>query len=518
VSGKLSRTIALTLASEAAAVAATTWVTRRFAGLYAERDVDAYFVLRQVLGWVLSVGLFGLNVSLPRALARDPSSSARRRQVAAALALAAPVLAAIALVALVAPRAAARVLLYDAGAASLVVAAGLLFASNALFGIAAASLQGLDRFGLLAAFRVVAWAAAPVVVTACAGGRASLPALLAWWGAAIFVVDGALFAIVARDLAGRAVRSSSSSSPSIATTARALFRFGGVRMVGAIAQLSTVALAPTLVLWCGGDTRAAAAFSVAAMFTMLLAPVRLALQPVALTQLAALGDGAPARALAVDYTALAACAAAAATAALAMSADRLVALWLGPRYAAQAAALRLSLVVIGVNFFCYTLEGAIDPADERDARPRAQLAAAAAFAVGVAAAARAHAGWPGVLVAQLAAVLAQAALYLAILARRYGLPAPRELVHGAVTVGAGCALVGVVARRGGAGARATVVLALAEAATALALVALARAAGARWPALVLGGFSRSQRRSSCAASAAPSPSTAAPSRPGSSSG
>ncbi len=514
MSAALSRTIALTLLSEAAAVAATTWVTRRFAGMYAERDVDAYFVLRQLLGWLLSVGLFGLNVSLPRALARDRAASARRRQVWAALALAAPALAVIALVAVVAPRTAARVFLYDAGASSLVMAASLLFAANALFGIAAASLQGLDRFGLLAGFRVVAWAVAPVAVTVYAGGRASLASLLAWWGVVIFALDAALFAIVARDVAGGVP----APSPSVATTARALFRFGGVRMVGAIAQLSSVALAPTLVLWCGGDARAAAAFSVAAMFTMLLAPVRLALQPVALTQLAALRDDARARALAADYTALALCATAAATAALGMSADRLVGLWLGPRYAAEAAALRLSLVVIGVHFFCYTLEGAIDPADERDARPRVQLAAAALFALGVGVAVRAHAGWPGVFAAQLVAVVAQAALYLVILARRYGLPAARELVHGAVTVGAGCALVGVIARRAGAGPRATVVLALAEAATALALVALARAAGARWPALVLGSFVRSQRRPACAASAVPSRSTAAPSRPGSSSG
>ena len=202
MSKALSRTIALTLLSEAAAVAATTWVTRRFAGLYVEREVDAYFVLRQALGWVLSVGLFGLNVSLPRALARDRSAAARGQHVVAALALAAPVLAAIALVALVAPRAAARLLLYDAGAGGLVVAASLLFAANALFGIAAASLQGLDRFGLLAGFRVAAWAVAPVAVTAFAGGRASLAGLLILWGGAIFVLDAALFIVVARDVTG----------------------------------------------------------------------------------------------------------------------------------------------------------------------------------------------------------------------------------------------------------------------------------------------------------------------------
>ncbi|HXU68706.1 MAG TPA: hypothetical protein VN947_05230 [Polyangia bacterium] len=514
MSATLSRTIALTLASEAAAVAATTWVTRRFAGLYVEHEVDAYFVLRQVLGWVLSVGLFGLNVSLPRALARQREPYARGRQVLAALMLAAPVLAAIALVALVAPRAAARLLLYDAGAAALVIAASLLFAANALFGIAAASLQGLDRFGLLAAFRVVAWAIAPVAVTAFAGGRASLPALLAWWSGAIFVLDAALFLVVARDVRGPPT----TSAPPVSATARALFRFGGVRMVGALAQLSSVALAPTLVLWCGGDARAAAAFSVAAMFTMLLAPVRLALQPVALTQLAALDDDDPrARRLAIDYTAVALCAAAGATAALAMSADRLVGLWLGGRYAAEAAALRLSILVIGLHFLCYTLEGALDPKDERDARPQAQLAAAAVFVVGVMVAAKARAGWPGVLAAQLVAAAVQTALYLVVLARRYGLPAARELVHGAVTVGIACGLVGLVARRSGSGARGTLVLVGAEAATAIVFVALARAAGARWPGLVLGNF-RSERRPPCAASAAPSASTAAPSRPGSSSG
>lgn len=514
MSAGLSRTIALTLLSEAAAVAATTWVTRRFAGLYVEHEVDAYFVLRQVLGWVLSVGLFGLNVSLPRALARETAPSARGRHVLAALMLAAPVLAAIAFVALVAPHAAARLLLYDAGAAALVIAASLLFAANALFGIAAASLQGLDRFGLLAAFRVVAWAIAPVTVTALAGGRASLPALLAWWSGAIFVLDAALFLVVARDVRGRPT----AAAPPVTATARALFRFGGVRMVGALAQLSSVALAPTLVLWCGGDARAAAAFSVAAMFTMLLAPVRLALQPVALTQLAALADDDPrARRLAIDYTAVALCAAAGATAALAMSADRLVGLWLGGRYAAEAAALRLSILVIGLHFLCYTLEGALDPKDERDARPQAQLAAAAVFVVGVMVAAKARAGWPGVLAAQLVAASVQTALYFVVLARRYGLPAARELVHGAVTVGLGCAIVGVIARSRGGGVRDTIVLVVAEAATAIFFVALARAAGARWPALVLGNF-RSERSSPCVASAAPSASTAAPSPPGSSSG
>ena len=514
MSERLSRTIALTLVSEAAAVAATTWVTRRFAGLYSERDVDAYFVLRQVLGWVLSVGLFGLNVSLPRALARNVATNGRRRQVLAALLLAAPVLVAIAAVAALAPRTTARVLLYDAGAGALVVAASLLFAANALFGIAAASLQGLDRFGLLAAFRVVAWALAPVVVTAYAGGRAPLPSLLAWWSVAIFAIDLLLFAIVARGVSGGA----SVPRVSVPATARKLFRFGGIRMVGAIAQLSCVALAPTAVLWCGGDARAAAALSVAAMFTMLVAPVRLALQPVALTQLAALGNDPRARRLAIDYTALALAVTAAVTAGLAMSADRLVGVWLGARYASEAAALRLSLLVIGAHFLSYTLEGAIDPADERDDRPRAQLAAAALFVALVAVAAHAHAGWPGVFVAQLVAALVQVALYLGILARRYGLPAGREVFHGAVTVGAGCALAGVIARRAGAGPRATVVLALAEAVTALALVALARAAGARWPALILGLAERSERRPACAASAAPSRSTAAPSRPGSSSG
>lgn len=518
MSAALSRTIALTLASEAAAVAATTWVTRRFAGIYAEHEVDAYFVLRQVLGWVLSVGLFGLNVSLPRALARDRAAPARRRQVMAALMLAAPVLAAIALVALVAPHAAARLLLRDAGAASLVVAASLLFAANALFGIAAASLQGLDRFGLLAGFRVVAWAIAPVAVTALAGGRASLPSLLVWWSGTIFVLDLGLFAVVARDVRGVATGPSPpADAPPVSHTARALFRFGGIRMIGALAQLSSVALAPTLVLWCGGEPRAAAAFGVAAMFTMLLAPVRLALQPVALTQLAALADDDPrARRLAIDYTAVALCAAAAATAALGMSADRLVALWLGGRYATEAAALRLSILVIGLHFLCYTLEGALDPKDDRDARPQAQLAAVAVFVVGVMIAARARAGWPGVLAAQLVAAVVQVALYFVVLARRYGLPRGREVVHGAVTVGLGCALVGIIARDAEPGARTTVVLVAAEAVAAMAFVALARAAGARWPALILGNF-RSERREPCVASAAPSASTAAPSRPGSSS-
>ena len=200
-----------------------------------------------------------------------------------------------------------------------------------------------------------------------------------------------------------------------------------------------------------------------------------------------------------------------------MSADRLVALWLGARYATEAAALRLSIAVIGLHFLCYTLEGALDPADDRDRRPQAQLASVAVFLMGVAVAARLHAGWRGILAAQLVAVTLQSALYLAILGRRYGLPAARELVHGAVTVGAGTLVVGVLARRAGADGGATVVLVVAEAAAAVVLVALARAAGARWPALILGTVTQ-QRSPTCVASPVPSPSTAAPSRPRSSSG
>src|SRR5262249_43073717 len=92
VNSRISRTIAWTLASEVASVVATAWITRRFAQIYIEREVNAYFVVRQVLGWVLNVGFFGLNVSLPRALARaaEGSPAGQRRQVAGALLLSAP--------------------------------------------------------------------------------------------------------------------------------------------------------------------------------------------------------------------------------------------------------------------------------------------------------------------------------------------------------------------------------------------------------------------------------------------
>ena len=66
MSRALGRPIALTFAAEAAATVATVWVTRRVAADYAAGEVAGYLVLRQVLNWVLGVGMLGLNVSLPR--------------------------------------------------------------------------------------------------------------------------------------------------------------------------------------------------------------------------------------------------------------------------------------------------------------------------------------------------------------------------------------------------------------------------------------------------------------------
>lgn len=501
--------------SEAASVAATTWVTRSFARLYAEPQVDAYFVIRQALGWVLSVGLFGLNVSLPRALARDSSAAARRQFVIGALALSAPVLALIGLIAFVAPGTAARVLLYDTSATNLVAAASLLFCANALFAVAAASLQGLDRFGLLAGFRVIAWGVAPTMVVAFGGGRVSLPAILVIWALVIFVVDLVLFAAIHGAIG--ADGAAAELSESLGAVCRRLFKFGGVRMVGAIAQLSAIAMAPTVVLWSGGDAPTAATFSVAAMFTMLLAPVRLALQPVALTQLAATGRTEAGRHLAIDYFAATVFVAAAATAALGMTADHLVHLWLGERYAAQALVLRLSVVIIGLHFFCYTLEGSLDAEDDRDRRPYAQLIGAALFAVGAAISWRLHAGWHAVAIAQLVAIIVQATLYVIILALRYGLPPWRELIHAGL-VAAACIGVGIAARLRHAGTTSTLILVAAEAATVVAVLALASVGGVRWPVLLLGSLVRRKRRESCAASPASSSSTAASSNPTSSNG
>jgi O-antigen/teichoic acid export membrane protein len=512
---RLSRTIALTLVSEAASVAATTWVTRSFAHIYAEPQVDAYFVIRQALGWVLSVGLFGLNVSLPRALARDSSVAERRQHVLGALVLSAPVLALIALIAFVAPSTAARVLLYDTSATNLVAAASLLFCANALFAVAAASLQGLDRFGVLAFFRVVAWGVAPTLVVAIGSGRASMPTILVVWALAIFAVDLVLFAAIY----GAIGRDAIVTQPPDAFTAvcRRLFKFGGVRMIGAIAQLSAVAMAPTVVLWSGGAAPTAASFSVAAMFTMLLAPVRLALQPVALTQLAATGRTEAGRRLAIDYFAATVFVAAAATAALGMTADHVVQLWLGERYAAQALVLRLSIAIIGLHFFCYTLEGSLDAEDDRDRRPHAQLVGAASFAIGATIAWRLHAGWHAVLIAQAVAIVVQALLYVVILALRYGLPPRREMIHSAL-VAVSCVAVGIAGRFAHHGTRSTIVLVVAEAATVIGVLALAQASSVRWPALLLGGLARNKRRESCAASPASSSSTAVPSTPTSSNG
>src|SRR5206468_332834 len=137
------------------------------------------------------------------------------------------------------------------------------------------------------------------------------------------------------------------------------------------------------------------------------------------------------------------------------------------------------------HFFCYALEGVLDADDPGHRRPRAQLAACGLFAVGALAAVEARAGAGGILVAQLGAALLQTALYLRLVARRYGLPATRELLHGALTVGAGAALIGILGRLAATGAAATVATCAAQALAAFALLALARASGASWPSLLL---------------------------------
>ncbi len=480
-----ARPIALTFAGEAAATLATVWVTRRVAVAYVAVEVAGYLVLRQVLNWVLGVGLLGLNVSLPRALAADARPSARRRRLIAAASLAAPVLLVMALVAAFAPRAAAVALLHDGSEGALLAAATFLIATNGVFAIAAAALQGLDRFGALALARIAAFAIGPSVVVGMLAGHRSLPSVLWAWGGATAVIDVVLVLVIQRALRHRADADANASASGFGGEWRSLLGYGGPRMIGAIAQLSTVALAPTLALWCGGTAAEAAALSIAAMFGVLLGPVRLALQPVALTRLAARPPRDTAQPLAQQFVAASACAAAAFGGALATVGDRLVALWLGERFDAPQAVVRIGVAAVVLHFFCYALEGVLDADDPEHRRPRAQLAACGLFAVGVLASVEAHAGVGGILVAQLAAALLQTALYLRLVARRYGLPATRELLHGALTVGAAAALIGMVGRFAAAGALATVATCAAQVVAALALFAAARSSGASWPTLLM---------------------------------
>jgi hypothetical protein len=305
------------------------------------------------------------------------------------------------------------------------------------------------------------------------------------WAGVTAAIDVALGVVVWRHI-GYGYQYDHGIGIGIGRIGRELALYGGPRMIGAVAQLSTVALAPTIALWSGAAAGEAAALSVAAMFGVLLGPVRLALQPVALTRLAE-ERGAPsreARELAQKFVAAAACATGAFGGALVTSGDRLAALWLGERFAAPALVLA-SVAAVALQFFCYALEGVLDADDGGHRRPRAQLAAAALFAVGALAAVEARAGAAGVVVAQLAASLAQTALYLALVARRYGLPTVRELLNGAVTVGGAAVLVGAAARWTGEGALATALAVAAQGVVALATALAARASGARWPELLL---------------------------------
>jgi hypothetical protein len=173
--------------------------------------------------------------------------------------------------------------------------------------------------------------------------------------------------------------------------------------------------------------------------------------------------------------------------ALVVSGDRLVALWLGESYAAARLVVRLAVAAVALQFLCYTLEGILDADDPRHLRPRAQLLCAAVFVAALGTGALLGASALGVAAAQLAASLAQTALYVRLVARRYGLPRPRELAHGALTVGAAAALAGLLPRALlPPGAAQTVAAVALSGAAALALAAVARAAGVSWPSLLLG--------------------------------
>src|SRR5262249_37282799 len=126
MSARVSRSIRLTFISETTAVLAAVWVTRRVAIAY-PTGVTAYLVLRQILNWFMGVGFWGLNISLPRAIAADHRVDARRRLVFAAALLTLPMLLVLILVALFAPRLASLLLLHDPGTEPIFVAASFLF-------------------------------------------------------------------------------------------------------------------------------------------------------------------------------------------------------------------------------------------------------------------------------------------------------------------------------------------------------------------------------------------------------
>src|SRR5215472_3040425 len=483
VSNRTSRAIRFTFLGELTSVIAAVWVTRRIATDY-PLQVAGYLVLRQILNWFLNIGLWGLNVSLPRALAAEPRPGAWHILVKAALLLTAPGLLIIALVAVFAPRPVALLLLHNADAERLLVAAVFLFATNGGFALGAKVLQGIDRFGLLALGRFLAFALGPVAVVASLSSRVSLPTVLGAWGAATLAIDVLLAGPIW--LALRPAAHPPTTTDSVLVASRRLLGYGGLRMMGGIAYLAVFATAPSLALWAGASADAAAALSTAALFGALFSPVYVALYQVALTRLSQPMPPAEARRLAEDFYAGAACVAAAFIGLLAASGDRLVALWLGDQFRAYGALVRVAVIAVGLQCLCGTLEGVIDAADPAHQRPRAQFMAVLLFFIGAGLSVAFAAGWPGIVMAQLVAAVVLAVLYTRLIARRYGLPSRRELYNGALTVGGAAFAAGLPLRWTGHGLSSTVLLVSGQASAALIAFWLARSAGVRWPALILG--------------------------------
>ncbi len=417
----MKRSILLTLISEAIALLATVWLTRQIALHHPTDLVAEYLVLRQVLNWVLGVGLFGLNIALPQALAGDRRPEVQRAKILASLMVAAPALSLLVLGALVPSQHLALALVHNAARQPLLRAGCLLIAGNGLFTVLAAALQGLERFGSLAVARIAAFALVPTLAVAI--HPSSIPALLGSWAWGTWMVD----LLMALRIAASLKPTKSAQPLPIGRIGRELFRYGALRMMGAIAQLSTVALAPSLALWSGASAREAGALSVAAMFGVLLGPIRLALQPVALTQLARRPPLREARLIAQNFVAAAAAIATVAGVALTSLAGVLVALWLGSHFAGTESALSLSVAAVVLQFFCYTLEGVLDADDPQKERPRAQLLAAGLFVIAALVGIEARAGAAGVLLAQLCTSIGLTALYLRQITNRYGLPQARSI-------------------------------------------------------------------------------------------
>lgn len=487
MSARVSRSIRLTFLSEATSVLAAVWVTRRIATSY-PAEVATYLVLRQILNWFISVGFWGLNISLPRALASAHRPEIRRRVVLAGLVLTLPMVVGITVVGLFAPRVASMLVLHDASADRVFVAAAFLFACNGLFALGAASLQGLDRFGLLAIGRIFAFGVGPVAVMAGLSKQASLSTVLWAWGAATLLVDTAVALPLLSAL--RLPAAAQAATERLRVTVARLISYGGRRMLGSLSQLSILALAPSLALWAGASSGAAGALSMAAMFGVLSVPLSIAIRQVSLTRLAQPLPREEHRRLAQDVFAATACMCAVMVGVLAASADRLTEVWLGPQFSGYSTLVRLAVVPVGLQYICYTLEGAIDAEDPEHQRPRTQFLASLLFFAGAGLAVIFHAGWPGIVAAQLVPSVVQVVLYTRLMARRYGLPPARELIHGALTVGLGAFLVGLPLRMGGQGLRGTALLSVGQLLVVLALLWMAWAAGVRWPSLVLGERAR----------------------------